>query len=104
MKRRLVYTTAAREDLRSISDFIADETGSEDVAESFVVGIDARCRRLAELPGMLGTARPELRADLRSTPHRGYLILFRYRPDLVEIVNVLHSRRDVEAYFSDDDH
>jgi hypothetical protein len=34
-----------------------------------------------------------------STPHRGYLVFFRYAADAVEIVNVLHASRDVEQLF-----
>ncbi len=103
--RRLIYATEARENLREISDFIAEESGSEDIAESFMIGIDERCRRIASLPGTLGSPRPELRSDLRSTPHKGYAIFFRYRPNTVEIVNVLHGSRDVIEYYgkTDDD-
>lgn len=96
---KLTYTTEARADLRGISDYIADESGSEDVAESFIVQLDERCRRLASLPGTLGTARPELRKDVRSTPHKSYVIFFRYADDALEIVNVLRANRNLSAYF-----
>jgi plasmid stabilization system protein ParE len=47
----LSYTTAAVDDLRAIADFIAQSSGSEDVAEAFVMQLDGRCQRLAALPG-----------------------------------------------------
>ena len=99
MNRRLIYTETAEEDLVLIADFISDETGSEDIAESFLDQLDRRCRRLAELPGTLGTPRPELSSGLRSTPHRGYMIFFRYAEGALEIVNILHGRRDIVAHY-----
>jgi toxin ParE1/3/4 len=99
----LSYTADARDNLRAIADFIADESGDEDVAESFIVLLDARCRKIASLPGTLGTARPELHHDLRSIPHKGYLIFFRYLDDGLEIVNILHGSRDVTAFYHGDD-
>jgi toxin ParE1/3/4 len=98
MTRHVRFTAAAREDLRNIFDFIAEATGADAVGDAFTQEIRGRCRRLAELPGTLGSPRPELRSDLRSTPHRGYVILFRYRPDAVEIVNILHGSRDIAAH------
>jgi len=99
MTRDLRFTARARENLREISDFISDESGSEDVAESFLSQLVGRCRHIAALPGMLGTPRGELRDDIRSTPHKGYVIFFRYRDDAIEVVNVLHGSRDAMAYF-----
>lgn len=98
---RLFYTADARENLRAISDFITDESGSEDVAESFVVQLDARCRKIAGLPGTLGLPRPALLPDLRSMPHKGYVIFFRYADDGLEIVSVLQGSRDFKIYFDD---
>ena len=102
MIRELRFTAQARENLRDISDFISEESGSEDVAESFLFQLVARCHRIASLPGTLGTRRNELRDDIRSTPHKGYVIFFRYREGLLEVVNILHGTRDVIAHFSTD--
>jgi toxin ParE1/3/4 len=56
----------------------------------------------------LGRARPELCQDIRSTPFKNYLIFFRYLPteadrEILEVVNVIESHRDLLAYFADDD-
>jgi plasmid stabilization system protein ParE len=48
-----------------------------------------------------GRPRPELRLDLRSHPHRNYVIFFRYVGDALEIVHVLEGHRDVVAFFED---
>ena len=51
------------------------------------------------LPGTLGTARPELRPDIRSMPYGGYVIFFRYADGRLEIVNVLSASRDIGQNF-----
>ncbi len=103
MKRSLRYTSQALENLKDIADYIADESGSEDVAETFIMQLDQRCNRLASLAGILGTLRPELGADIRSSPHKGYVIFFRYRADILEILAILHGSRDVVRYFEEDE-
>ncbi|RKK06041.1 type II toxin-antitoxin system RelE/ParE family toxin [Pseudoroseomonas wenyumeiae] len=100
--RRLVYLQAARRDLMGILDHIAREARDVEAGLRFTAILRQQCARLAALPGTLGTARPELRPDLRSFPCRGYVIFFRYRDNAVEVVNVLHGHRDVIGYFGQD--
>lgn len=98
--RRLVYGTSARQDLGQILRYVARETRDRQIGAAFVAKLRAQCEKLAQLDGTLGTARPELRADMRSTPCQGYVIFFRYRnDDALEIVNILHSSRDIDGYF-----
>lgn len=99
--RKLHFTDAASNDLRAIAIQIANESRSREIAVGFANRLREKCRHLASLPGVLGTARPELREGIRSTPCQGYVIFFRYRGDAVEIVNILHGSRDVEAYFEE---
>jgi plasmid stabilization system protein ParE len=49
----------------------------------------------------MGQARSELGADIRSTSVQNYTIFFRYRGDLLEIINVLHAHRDSNQFFRD---
>jgi plasmid stabilization system protein ParE len=60
-----------------------------------------QCRDLAALPGTLGRPRPELRPDIRSFPHKGYVILFRYVADTFEVANIIEGHRDIEALYKD---
>ena len=53
-------------------------------------------QRLAEWPEM-GRARPELAPGLRSFVVARYLVYYRVTRDAVEVVRVLHGRRDVDA-------
>ena len=57
---------------------------------------------LADYP-QLGQARPELRLGLRSFPHAQHSIFYHQRPDGIEIVRVVHGRRDVRALFDEPD-
>lgn len=99
--RRLIYGTAARDDLVQILAYITREARDLKVGAAFVAKLRAQCVKLSQLDGTLGTARPELRADIRSTPCQGYVIFFRYRDnDVLEIINVLHGSRDVDSYFA----
>ena len=99
--RRLRYLASARRDLVSILEYIARESGSVGLAERFVGRLRAQCARLANLPGTLGRARPELHPDIRSLPCEGYVIFFRYGEAEVEIVDILDGHRDIDAFFDD---
>jgi plasmid stabilization system protein ParE len=97
--RGLVFTAAAEADLADIARHITRDSGYLAVGRDFIAKLRNRCGRLASLPGILGTARPELRADIRSVSEQGYVILFRYLPDQVEIVRIIEGHRDVAAQF-----
>jgi len=97
--RRLVYLAAARRDLASILDYITRQSGSLAVGRGFTAQLRDQCTQLARLPGTLGRARPELRPDIRSLAFRGYVIFFRYRDDVLEVVNILEGHRDIEGHF-----
>jgi toxin ParE1/3/4 len=98
--RRLVYLQAARRDLLGILEHIARDARDIEAGLRFTAILRQQCAKLAALPGTLGTARPELRPDLRSFPCKGYVIFFRYRDDALEVVAVLHGHRDIGAHFS----
>ena len=103
--RRLQFTDDADRDLVDIALYIASESQSRELASAFVERLRAKCRQLASLPATLGTPRQDLRPeplnDIRSTPCQGYVIFFRCRDDVLEVVNVLHGSRDVIRYFEE---
>lgn len=100
---RLRFSAAAKDDFASIAEYIAEGSGSRVVAERFVGELRQHCRELAAAPIIMGRPRPQLRPDLRSTPFGNYVIFFRYLGDVLEIVNVLESHRDIDAFFGDDE-
>ncbi len=85
---RLRYTSAAIGNLADIASHIARASGNRAVAARFVGQIRGQCAKLASLSGTVGRHRPELRADIRSFPSKGYVIFFRYVGQTLEIVNV----------------
>lgn len=97
--RGLVFTAMAEADLAAIARYVTRHYGNLRVGRDFIAKLRSRCERVASLPGILGTARPELRADIRSVSEQGYVILFRYLPDRVEIVRIIEGHRDVAAQF-----
>jgi len=100
---RLVFSTAAREDLAEIEAHIEEASGSSETAQDFVEQIIRKCGRLADFETKVGRPRPELLPDLRSFPFRNYVIFFRYASDTFYVINVLHGARDIDALFDSDE-
>lgn len=99
----LRYTDVARADIADITLYVATESGSRKTAENFRARLHRKCRHLASLPDRMGRSRPELRPDMRSVAFGSYVIFFRYRSDLLEVVNVLEGHRDIGDYFAGDE-
>jgi len=96
---QLRYLEQARDDLIQIKRSIARESGSNAVALRYTEKLRQQCREVAELPGTMGRARPELMEGLRSIPHGNYVILFRYSGADLEIVSIIEGHRDIEGLF-----
>jgi plasmid stabilization system protein ParE len=54
-----------------------------------------KCRLIAETTGTIGQRRNELQRDLRSFPVPPHVIYFRFERSKVEVLRILHGRRDV---------
>ena len=90
----------ALDDLQSISDYLADVAG-EDVAATYDAELKAACFSLADFPNR-GRPRDELRSGLRSiSVGRTMTIFYVVYPDEVQILHVIHSRRDIPTAFQD---
>ncbi len=94
---RLRFTSNARNDLTEIAEFIETE-GGRSSAGRVVASIRRTCRHLTEMPTS-GRLRPELAANLRSfvSAEYGYVVLYRLRPGIVEVVAIVHGARDIDA-------
>jgi len=88
----------ADEDLIEIWGYLAREA-SEPVADRQLLEIDAACARLKAWP-YSGRKRDELLAGMRSVPIHPYVLFYRIRGDALEIVRVLHGRRDIASIFA----
>ncbi len=101
--RELRFTSEALDDLVDITAYVATSSGSRLLAEGVAAQIRAKCARLSVLPGTLGRSRSDLRAGLRSSSFKGYVIIFRYREHMFEVVAVLEGHRDIDTYLLEDD-
>jgi toxin ParE1/3/4 len=90
-------TDRAEADLEDIWIHIARDSPVN--ATRFITRILERCERLADMPAT-GRSRGDLGPDLRSVALGNYLIIYRPIEDGIEIVRVLHGRRDLDALFS----
>jgi plasmid stabilization system protein ParE len=97
--RQLVLLGSALADLKDIARYIGRASGNRAIGRQFATSLHGQCEKLARLPGTLGRPRPEIRADLRSFPFRGYIIFFRYRDDVLEVVNIMEGHRDVGSVY-----
>jgi toxin ParE1/3/4 len=102
--RRLVYSSAARRSLGDLLEYLTIEMGAEALASPIVRRLRDKCVKLAELPAILGRPRDDLAPGLRSFPFRGFVIFMRYSEDRLEIIDIVHSRRDADAVMGENEH
>jgi toxin ParE1/3/4 len=94
MSNRARKTPQTEIDLMSIYNFIADD--SLRAAEAWLARVEATFDMLAETP-MAGRARNDLGTNVRSFSVGNYVIFYRPIADGVEVVRVIHGRRDIDA-------
>lgn len=92
-------------DLINLATYIA--ANNMDVSDKFLAAAEDTFKQLAQTPKM-GRVRefdnPNL-ADVRQQPIKGfrnYLVFYRIRDGDVEILRVLHGRRDIDAILDED--
>lgn len=93
-KRRIKQKPAAKADLLDIWLYVASDDIEQ--ADRLLDAIETHCQRLARFP-RLGRARDELLPSLRSFPVGNYVVFYRPSKDGIEIIRVLHGRRDVSG-------
>lgn len=94
----LDFAVKAREDLQQIYDYIADDDPL--AALRVIDGIELRAKILADSPGS-GSNRHELVANMRSVADGNYLIFYFVVTKGIEVVRVLHAKRDLQQVFKD---
>jgi toxin ParE1/3/4 len=95
----VVIRPKALEDPAEIWAYIAEDSARQ--ADAFAAAIDDEIRDLVRHP-LIGRARPELFADLRSLPFGRYVIFYLPRKRGIEVVRVLHGARDLKPLFDED--
>jgi len=92
---RVVWTKAADNNLQTIYDYIAQT--SADYARRMIQKITAHSGQIAAFP-LSGRIVPEFEfGQLREVFERPYRIIYRIRPDRVDIITVVHMSRDLTA-------
>ncbi len=88
---KVVVSEHAVEDLLAIEEHIARDNPA--AAEALVARLLARTRLLADHPA-IGRVVPEIaNPDVRELIERGYRVVYRRRPDVVEVLTVFEGHR-----------
>jgi toxin ParE1/3/4 len=98
---RLIWAPKAKHDVRNIWAYYA-RVASPDIADGVLREIEQSTARLADKP-YLGRPRADVIPGLRSVLAQPYLIFYRLTDSSVEIVRVLHERRDFPAILRKDE-
>jgi toxin ParE1/3/4 len=93
------WSSDAEEDLFQIWAYLA-RRGSRAVADRVVRDIELNCRRLQAWP-QSGRDRGDILPGMRSIPSSPYVVFYVVRTGRIEVIRVLHGRRDVEAIFDE---
>jgi toxin ParE1/3/4 len=100
--RRVVWSPQAEDDLRSIWYYFVS-IASPEIADKLLREITLASVRLSERPFLLGRVRDEIRPGLRSTLVSPYVIFYRVTEVTIEVVRVLHQRRNFLAHFPENE-
>lgn len=95
--RRVVWAPKATQDLHSVWRYYA-RVASPEIADRLLREIGQAGEQLAER-ALQWKTRDDLRPGLRSVLVHPYTVFYRVTDGMVEIVRVLHERRDFAAIF-----
>ena len=95
MSRQLRWTEQAVDQLGAIADYLSQT--SPVYAEGLVTRVAAHLQRLLQFPE-IGRIVPEAESpQMREVIEWPYRIIYRVRTDLIEVIAVVHVRRDLRA-------
>ena len=94
----IIWSPEAEQDFLSIWIYVAREAAA-DVADAQLRSVDRASEALAEWPHS-GRARDELFRGVRSIAVERYVVFYRVGNSAIEVIRVVHGRRDVDAIFS----
>ena len=96
--RRLVWSPGAENDLRDIWRYFV-RVASREVADRLLREIRSATEKARQRP-LAWRARDEIMPGLCSILVHPYIVFYRVKEDAVEIVRVLHQRRNLPDIFS----
>jgi toxin ParE1/3/4 len=95
--RRALWAPRAKQDLRDIWHYFA-RVGSPEIADKLLIDISQTAQRASDRP-LAGRPRNELADGLRSTRVHPFTLFYRVRGTRLEVIRVVHERRDFAAIF-----
>jgi toxin ParE1/3/4 len=101
VKHQLRLTEQAKQDLRDIWRGLAEFSGLQQ-ADGRLQAIRQKFRLLIQFPNA-GRSRDELLPGLRSLVAHEFVIFYRVATPWLEIVRVIHGRRDIDAIFQEEE-
>jgi toxin ParE1/3/4 len=96
----VVRTDRAEQDLTEILEYL--EEHSPTAAEQLAETIDERCAMLGQLP-LMGRSRDDLALGLRSIAIRPYVLFYRVTDESVQVIRILHGKRDMDRIMSQEE-
>jgi toxin ParE1/3/4 len=96
--RRVVWAPKSKKDLRDVWRYY-ERVASPEIADKLLREIDEAGERLAG-KALMWRARDEIMPGLRSVLVHPYTVFYRLNDGAVEIVRILHERRDIARVFS----
>ena len=96
MPKKLFLSNEALSDLEDIWAFSAADSIRN--ADGLIDQLYRKCVEISELDA-IGRKRDELFPGLLSLAYKNYVIFFLRSKDRVEIVRILHGRRDLQKHF-----
>lgn len=97
---RVVVTEAAKADLNVIGEFIRPHNRRR--ALTFVDELIECCDAIADMPNAYPLVPRYEHWLIRRRVHGDYLIFYRIREEVIEVIHILHGARDYEALLSPD--
>ena len=98
MSYTVSFTETAKNDLREIAFYIADQSKEPEIAKAFVLELRETCNRLTELPnqGALQKDRILRSMEYRYLSHKGYLLFYQVNEheNTVDIMAIFQEKQD----------
>jgi toxin ParE1/3/4 len=98
---RLSISRQAQTDLDGIWIYIAQESGSAEIADRVLDSVGKTLRVIRLFPYAGRSREADLRPGVRSFPAGNYVIFYRIEQSGVYILRVLHGSRDTKAFFTE---
>ena len=89
----VIYARRARADLKNVAEYIAQESGSRDIAKRFLHTVNRRCQAYAAQP-QSAELRPELGLGIRCFTVHSYIVFYQERRVGIDVLRVIHGSRD----------